>query len=129
MAELFEDDGAALQTIGVILLVSITVLLASMIGMFSFGMWESVPQTYMVVATAEQIDDDIVVTYAGGIDQGSVSRVKILKAGDGTVPTELYAVGDFIEFPGAGKPGKNDHVVVIAEFYDGAEVLILDVYI
>ncbi|MDY6959493.1 MAG: type IV pilin N-terminal domain-containing protein [Halobacteriota archaeon] len=127
MSLLSKDDGGALQTIGVILLVSITVLLASMIAMFAFGMWESVPQAYMVVATAEQIGDDIVVTYAGGIDQGSVSRVKIIKAGDGIVPTELHTVGDSIEFSGAGNPGKDDHVVVIAEFYDGAEILILDV--
>ena len=129
LKSLQKDDGAAIQTIGVILLVSITVLLASMIGMFTFGMWDSMPQTHIVVATAEQIGDDIIVTYAGGTDQGSVDFVKILKAGDGIVPEELNDVGESHVFSGAGNPGKDDHVVVVAEFTDGTEMVILDIHV
>ena len=129
LKSLRKDDGAAIQTIGVILLVSITVLLASMIGMFTFGIWDSTPQTHIVVATAEQLGDNIIVTYAGATDQGSVDFVKVLKAGDGTVPRTLNGVGESLVFPGAGTPGKHDQVIVATGFVDGTEMVILDMYV
>lgn len=123
----YRDDRAALQTIGVTLLVTITVIIASITGTFYFDMRNNMQRTYIVAATASQVGDDIVVTYYGGPDDGEVDSVRIINAGTGAVPQYMNSVGESYKFSGAGTAGKDDRVTVVARFNDDTELVILDV--
>ena len=132
------NEKAVSPVIGVILMVSITVILAAVIAAFVFGMARQISPTKVIGATAQQSDSShVVITYNGGKDSGlcvgirwTVSRADgtlldsaMMGYTGGTVP---LAVGEMRTL--AATTGK-DHVVGSAYFSDGAQQVILDAII
>ncbi|QYZ78664.1 type IV pilin [Methanofollis formosanus] len=147
MKEFVKNEEAVSPVIGVILMVAITVILAAVIAAFVFGMAGNVSTTKIVAATAIQQNDDIIITYKGGADNGELSylimnvedKALCYTVGDtGSTGTSAPAesevsgcrvpVGKAWTFTGAGGDGKN-HVVVTGHFKDGYEQVILDTFV
>jgi flagellin-like protein len=117
---------------GAILLVAITVILAAIIAVFGFGVAGSVLKTSTVAAAANQVGDDITVTWQGGPDNSEVYSYYVtlhdtLQEPD-SVPGFPPIVGNTTVFTGQGTAGK-DHVVVTAVFYNGPDLVVLDTYV
>ena len=127
-------ESAVSETIGVVLIVAITVIIASLSAAYLFGMMPTVPQSHALAVTAAQTDPShISVTYMGGPDQASLAQFVILwpagvqdtiaapKVGDVYIATNI----------GAGvnvTPGK-DHVVVTAIFKNNASQVMVDTFV
>ncbi len=63
-----KDEHAVSPVIGTILMVAITIILASIVGSMAFGMSGNLPQMQIVVVTAERLNSTAIdFTYAGGI--------------------------------------------------------------
>lgn len=137
------NDSAVSPVIGVLLMVSITVILAAIIGAFVFGMAPGMTKVNkMVGVTAQQPDGThITVTYQGGQDAqnfeyGTLTVTNDDKSdedvtydnGDGTdnasfgnkVGSTVTATGTFSE---------KNHVIVTGHFTDGSEQVLLDTYV
>ena len=70
-----DNESAVSESIGVIIVVAITVIIASLAAAYLFGMVNTIPQTHILALTAEQVDPDhIYVTYRGGPDQASLDH-------------------------------------------------------
>ena len=138
------DKRAVSPVIGVILMVAITVILAAVIGAFVFGMGSHVKTTYTVAATAgHPAANTITVTYMGGQDADYVTIINVSVDGvelnegttsaPGTWPTWMgtpVAVGSTLAYTEAAiSSDRTNHVLAIAKFSDGAEQVILDVYV
>jgi len=117
-------EDAVSPVIGVILMVAITVILAAVIAAFVFGMASGVSKTKTVAATARQTGSDIVVTWQGGQDNGYVSTYAITNETH-TVTVPDNTVGNSTTITGGGTSG-NDHIIVVANFTDGTQQVILD---
>jgi len=143
------DKRAVSPVIGVILMVAITVILAAVIGAFVFGMGSHVKTTYTVAATAgHPAPDKISVTYMGGQDSDYVTTMNVsingveVPAAGGTAADDSWptwtadttpplAVGVSLTCNGGASitSGRTNHVLTVAKFSDGAEQVILDVYV
>ena len=122
-----KNEEAVSPVIGVILMVAITVILAAVIAAFVFGMAGNIQKTKVVAATASQSGQTtIFMTYQGGQDAASVSRVVGTVNGVAANPTSIGTVGASMR--GVGTTGQ-DHVVVIGRFTDGTTQVILDTYV
>jgi flagellin-like protein len=117
---------------GTILMVAITVIIAAVVASFAFGAASSVQKPKTVAATAEQIDNDIVVTWYGGQDNDFVSFYNLTLLDTihdpGTFPGYPPVVGNTTRYPDLGSTG-NDHVVVVAWYTDGTVQVVLDTYV
>jgi flagellin-like protein len=123
-----KNDEAVSPVIGVILMVTITVILAAVIAAFVFGMAGNISKTKVVAATASQKGNLITVTYNGGQDAGQVTALNAyLNGGSFTTDFAGTTVGSTAE--NAGTAGTNDHVTVTATFDDGSSQVILDTYV
>jgi flagellin-like protein len=136
MKQFVQNEEAVSPVIGVILMVAITVILAAVIAAFVFGMAGNISKTYNVAATASHTTpggagtDRITVTYQGGPDAAELAHMTWQLDGDNTVAqfaNDPPNVGDSAF--DVGSPGKNNHVVVTAEFNDGSSQVILDTYV
>jgi flagellin-like protein len=151
-----QNEEAVSPVIGVLLMVSITVILAAIIGSFIFGMVPSMVKTNkMVGVTAMQPESGkITVTYVGGQDSGSFDYAKVIVVPDsGTVTyyhaAEKYSNGTAIAAvasPGTasdgilgsevgsmvtavGTFGGRNNVKVVGTFTDGSQQVLLDTYV
>ena len=70
-------ESAVSRVIGVILVISITVILAAVIASFVFGSAGNIQKTKVVAATVAQHGLDVTVTYQGGQDDPSLSYLKV----------------------------------------------------
>ena len=131
---LIKEEEAVSPVIGVILMVAITVILAAVIGAFVFGMGGSLQSTYTVAVTATQTDSTHVdVTFQGGPDADLVVNLAINV--NGTTTTAPTSTAN----PTTGSTWRvtdntnvtsgRDHIVVTAEFADGAKQVVLDTYV
>ena len=117
---------------GVILMVAVAVVLASVIAAFALGVAGSVTKAKLVAAMAEQVGDNITVTWHGGQDNGYVSYYYVTLHDTfiqpDTFPGYPPTVGNSTVFDDQATSGL-DHVVVTAVFTDGAAQVILDTYV
>ena len=124
-------EDAVSPIIGVILMVAVTVILAAVIAAFVFGTASSVSRAKAVAATAKQVQNSIVVTWQGGLDNAQVRgyNVSILTSTGGSIRwnTTSNAVGNSTTLTG-GTTGL-DHVTVVGVFTDGTSQVVLDTYI
>jgi hypothetical protein len=92
----------------------------------------SVTSTKSVGVTAKQSDQDIIVTYQGGSDHGTVKGLQIqVTASTGQSTTKEYGrplVGQKFTLTNAGTSGQ-DGVTVTATFSDGSMQVVLDTYV
>ena len=124
-----KNDEAVSPVMGVILMVAITVILATIIATYAFGMSESIHNIRVVATSVVQSGPDIVVTYQGGAAHPDLSSLTIV-APDGTSfnTPENPDVGAVMVLSGAATKNQ-DHVVVIGHFSDGSEQIISNVFV
>jgi len=126
-----QSESAVSEIIGTILIVALTVIMASIVAAYMFGMLNNVTPTKMVAATAEQTDSThILVTYRGGPDHGSLANLTILWPSGVSQTVDFPKVGDVYTATNFAAPlnvtsGK-DHVVVSARFANNMSQVILD---
>jgi len=135
--------------IGVILMVSITVILAAIIATFTLGMTTNIPVTRTLAVTVESPDaNHLVIVYKGGPDAASFSYgVVSVTPGMGTAvttwanttphgapATQQFILGNMVgsRVIATGTTGQftgKDHVVVTGYFKDGTSQVILNTFI
>lgn len=124
-------EEAVSPVIGVILMVAITVILAAVIAAFVIPMASNIDTTRSVAATVKQVGNNITVTYQGGQDNADVASILVTTPSvtrSDIMPGSTIVVGKSFTFEGdAGT--EQDHVVVIAKFWDGSEQVIYDGYV
>lgn len=134
-----KDECAVSPVIGVILMVAVTVTLASIVGSAAFGMGSNINNMNLVVVSAEQTNlTTIEFTFMGGPDASAVRYLNATIDGVLADPPADYEpdVGsswahtdDDVSFhTSGGFTGKN-HVVVAATFDDGSAQVVLDTYV
>jgi FlaG/FlaF family flagellin (archaellin) len=120
---------AASEVQGTILMVAVTVIIAAIVASFAFGAASSVTKPKTVAAVAEQVDNDLIVTWYGGMDNDFVSSYNLTLQDTfhdpATMPGYPPVVGNTTRYTGLGTSG-NDHVVVVAYFTDGTIQVVLD---
>jgi len=150
-----KNENAVSPVIGVLLMVMITVVLASVIAAFVFGMSGQITKTKIVAATVQQpTATTIAVTYIGGQDSGSFDYGKVIVVPDsGTVTyyhaAEKYSNGTVIAAvtsPGTENDGilgsevgsmvtavgtfsGRNNVKVIGTFTDSSQQVLIDTYV
>ena len=122
-----KNDNAVSPVIGVILMVAITVILASVIAAFVFGMSENIQGSYVVAITMQQPDGThISLTNMGGQDAGDLVSVSVtgdlkilpaVKLGAPVGSTNTYELST-----GAGQK----HIIAVGLFNTGTERVLLD---
>ena len=133
------DECAVSPVIGVILMVAITVMLASIVGSMAFGMGGNVNKMNLVAVSAQQTNaTTIEFTLMGGPDAGAVRYLNATIDGARADPPAdyepdvgsvwAYTVGSGSFHTSGGFPGRN-HVVVAATFDDGSSQVVLNTYV
>ena len=143
------SESAVSPVIGVILMVSVTVILAAIIASFTLGMTTNIPVTRTLAVTVDAPDADHLVTvYKGGPDAASLSYATVsITPGQGAAVTtwsnttphgapanQQFILGNMvgnqvIAIGSAGQFAGKDHVVVTGRFNDGTDQVILNTYI
>jgi archaeal type IV pilus assembly protein PilA len=142
-----KNEDAVSPVIGVILMVAITVILAAVIAAFVFGMAGNIPKNKVVAATASHPSQNLItIVFQGGQDAAQFTGANVtITPGTGSVGAIAYvpiaggqgfltqSVGSTMTASmgaGAGATfGTRSHVVVVANFADGASQVILDTFI
>ena len=123
-----KEESAVSPVIGVILMVAITVILAAVIGAFVFGMGGNLKKTYNVGVTATQSDaNNVTFTFQGGPDADLVTNLTATVGNTTGDPQGNVTIGKTWTMNNA-TTGR-DHVVVVAEFADGTQQVVLDTYV
>ena len=125
-----ENESAVSESIGVILAVALTVILAAIVAAYMFGMLNGIPLTRMIAVTAAQTDSShIIVTYRGGPDAAMLSNLSITWP-DGTHQVVNFPkIGDVYTATGANVTAGKDHVVVAALWQNNMSNVVLDTYV
>lgn len=122
--------------IGAILLVALTVILAGIVAVFTFGMTGELGTIKTVTVKATQSGPDITITYMGGPAHDEVAQLtaEIYPPGAAT-PSFTITIND----PQVGVSQTTsgvtfgledrDRVIVTALFDDGTEMVVLDTYV
>lgn len=128
------NESAVSESIGVILVVALTVIMAALVAAYMLGMLNGVPQTRTIAVTADQTDSThVIVTYRGGPDQGSLANLTILWPSGKSQKVDFPKVGDVYTATNFATPlnvtsGK-DHIVVSATFVNNMHQVILDTFV
>lgn len=121
------NDSAISPVVGVILMVAITVILATIIGATVLNMGNLVTKNYIVSATAQSISEDIIITYHGGLDHISIewlnTSINSIRENNQSNPNVGYT------YNSQNGTSNKDHVIVVAQFNDGTQQIILDSYV
>ena len=130
------NDNAVSPVIGVLLMVSITVILAAVIAAFVFGMAGTMEKSKTVAVTVHQAStNNMTFTYQGGQDAATLETIAYTVTDDsgkdstvtvGTIGTTL-AVGTSKGI--MGNFATQNHAVAVGHFTDGSDQVILDTYV
>lgn len=128
-----KDERAVSPVIGTILMVAITVMLASIVGALSYGMGSSMSPMHIVVVTADRLNSTAIdFTYAGGPSADFVQYLNVTVDRDpvDTTPNSQPAVGSTWTYhePGTVHSSRN-HVIAVATFGDGSAQVVLDTFV
>ena len=130
-----ENESAVSESIGVVLVVALTVIMASIIAAYLFGMMSGVPQTHSIAVTATKTDPThISVTYRGGPDQTNLGNLSIIWPDGTNQMVNLPKVGDVYTATNVGAGPQNvtagkNHVVVTAIWKNNQTQVVLDTLI
>ena len=131
--EIKKDEHAVSPVIGTILMVAITVILASVVGALSFGMCGSMSQMHIVVVTAERLNSTAIdFTYAGGPSADFVQYLNVTVGEDhvNTTPDMQPAVGSTWTYTASDTVlSDRNHVIAVATFGDGSAQVVLDTFV
>ena len=125
--KLGREEGIS-QVVGIILMVVVSVILASIVGSIGYQLAGNSLSSRTVAATAAQDGTNVIVTWQGGPDNDKVSSYDIsidgvLRASDLPPVTGSYSIIS------VSNPGAVRHVVVTATFIDGGQTVILNTYL
>ncbi len=135
------NEGAVSEIIGVMLMVSLTVILAAIVAAFIFGIPAGTSKAKSVSATAQKLSaDEMVVTFTGGPDSAAVEtiswRITPDTGSDDTYPMgtagSILNVGTSHLFTSATPGGYRNrcHVIATAHFSDSSpDQVILDIMV
>jgi len=125
-------ESAVSEAVGVILMVAITVIMATIIAAYASGMMQGIQLTRSVIVTVEQSDPShISVTYRGGLDNALLESLTI-KWPDGTEQTITSPkIGNVFIATNIGFGPKNvtpgsDRIMVIGHFNNNKDQIVLD---
>ena len=140
----WRNDTAVSSTIGTILLVAVTVILAALVATLAISMFDHNLQKQKAAAvTVSQFNDEISVTYMGGTDDPTLSWITIQIPPhpetyitideQGTLGTDLaFAkkpdVGAVMVPPVVGT-AEQDRVIVTGHFDDGSDFVLIDIFV
>jgi flagellin-like protein len=127
-----KDEDAVSPVIGTILMVAITVILASIVGSMAFGMSSNLPQMHIVVVTAERINSTAIdFTYIGGSSADFVQYLNATVGGNpvDAAPDTQPAVGSVWTYNLDTVLSDRNHVIVVATFGDGSAQVVLDTFV
>lgn len=143
-----KGEEAVSPVIGTVLMVAITVILASVIGTFVLGMPISIPKA-KIMGSSVQIDADgdcILLSYHGGPDDNSLSMINITapngtiwytSGNDGSLTISTASspapvkpeIGSVMKlYPAPDWPAGKKRILAIGIFNDGVHQVILDSY-
>ncbi len=130
------NESAVSESIGVVLVVALTVIMAALVAAYMFGMLNGILPFRTLAVTADQPDSShIIVTYRGGPDQGILANLTILWP-DGKTSQKINfpKVGDVYTATNGAAPPYNvtsgkDHVVVSATFVNNMTQVVLDTFV
>jgi archaeal type IV pilus assembly protein PilA len=126
------DESAVSESVGVILIVAVTVILAAVIAAYSFGLVQDIHVERNLVITADQVSPtEIIVTYRGGGSDTTLLTALMITWPDGTLDTVSNPqVGDVYHSPTSiGITPGGDHVIVVGHFTDGKDQVLLNAFI
>jgi hypothetical protein len=130
------DESAVSESVGVILMVALTVIMAAIIAAYVMGLISYVPLSKNIMVTVDKPTvSTITVTYRGGQDQDELTSLKIIWPQG--LP-DIYPnpkVGDIYPPPMGGPgskpitPGAANHIIVIGTFTDNTEQVLINTYV
>jgi flagellin-like protein len=129
--QLNKNDEAVSEVIGTILIIALVVTLAAIIGAMVFGLVGNLQQTHIVGVSAVRFNQThITVTFNGGEKADQLNWLNITVNGAirpslGTFgSTTSLGVGNSTTV--TGNTSGNDHVIVVGNFADGTQQVVLD---
>jgi flagellin-like protein len=124
------DESAVSETVGVILMVAITVILAAIIAGYIFGLVHVVPPSKNIMVTIERPTvSTITITYRGGQDQKALNSLRIIWPQGLPEPVDFSPTVGKIYGPRPITPGAQNHVVVIGTFNDTQEQVLINTFL
>jgi flagellin-like protein len=125
MTNFRKNEDAVSPVIGTILMVAVTVILAAIVAAFVFGMVSDVKSTKVVAVTASHQGSNLILTNMGGQDVAKVTQFNATYNGTEVTNVPGLGVGSTAKTNvGTG----NAHLIVVAEFNDGSQQVVLDTY-
>jgi hypothetical protein len=113
------------ESIGTILLVAMTVLIAAIISAYAMGVVGKTDTEKTVAVTATRMQGDTIhLTYNGGQDQDKLHHLVIISPNASRINWTEPKIGDIKTVIGMD-PG-NDRVMVVGYFWNGEGQVILD---
>ncbi|WP_301662597.1 type IV pilin N-terminal domain-containing protein [Methanoculleus frigidifontis] len=128
MASIRAPEDAVSPVIGVILMVAITMILATVVAATTFYIGTDLEDARHVVVTAERMGTDVVFTNHGGSDIDATTLITCY-VGDPSLGQSVNldtAVGSSAINP-HGQPNTQERVMVVVSFVDGRSQVVLDV--
>jgi len=123
------DESAVSETVGVILIVALTVILAAIIAAYSFGLVDDPPENYNLILTVDKLNQThIIVMYRGGQDQGNLESLRIIWPSGSPETIDDPVIGKTYG-PREITPGTNNHVVVVGIFSTKKEQVLIDTFV
>ena len=104
------------------------ILISAVIGAFVFGMAGNVAQSKVVAATAQHTGTSITVTFLGGQDSSQLTSYDVIIDNTNVLSKTSPTIGKASIFYGP-YTGTSNHVLVIGDFNDGSQQVILDKYL
>jgi FlaG/FlaF family flagellin (archaellin) len=129
-----ENESGVSEIIGVILIVSLTVILTAIVAADMLGMLNGILPFHTIAVTAGKPDSShIFVIYHGGDDQKSLANLTIIWPSGVSQKIDLPKVGDVYTATNFAAPfnvtsGK-DHVVVSAAFTNNVNQVVLNTFV
>ncbi len=125
------NESAVAESVGVILIVAVTVILAAVIAAYSFGLVQDIHVERNLVLTVDQLGtSEIIVTYRGGGSDVQQLVSLLITWPDGTqLPVLNPRVGDIYRTGPVGVTPGGDHVIVVGHFIDGKDQVLLNAFI
>lgn len=121
------NESAVSESIGVILMVALTVVMGAIIAVNMFGMVQGIPQTRTIVVTVDQQPDGThLLTYRGGPDQFLLNSLTIVWP-DGTEESWSPMIG--YQTPLKNVTAGKNHVLVTGHFQNNINQVVLDTWI
>ena len=126
------NESAVSESVGIILIVAITVILAAIIAAYALGFVSDIPVSKNIILSVEKPTlSTVTVMYRGGQDQKDLNSLKILWPEDPEEIIDNPKVGEIYPRTGTRSitTGAKNHIVVIGNFTDNHEQVLIDTFV